>query len=80
MKLTAEVKIESDALWCSGKVRNYGLIKRTKFKKYDYYEQTKMGHKMLIKNTHMRVLTELSIDFLFKAMILILNRTEIMNI
>lgn len=30
LKLTAEVKIESDALWCSGKVRNYGLIKRTK--------------------------------------------------
>ena len=31
LKLTAEVKIESDALWCSGKVRNYGLMKRTKF-------------------------------------------------
>ena len=31
LKLTAEVKIESDALWCSGKVRNYELMKRTKF-------------------------------------------------
>ena len=35
---------------------------------------------MLIKNTHIRVLTELNIDFLFKAMIVILNRTEIMKI
>lgn len=47
---------------------------------YDYYEQTKIGHKMLIKNTHMRVLTVLSIDFLLKAMVLILNRIEIMKI
>ena len=46
---------------------------------YDYYEQTKIGHKMLIKNTHMRVLTVLSIDFV-KAMVLILNRIEIMKI
>ena len=46
---------------------------------YDYYEQTKIGHKMLIKNTHMRVLTVPSIDFV-KAMVLILNRIEIMKI
>ena len=35
---------------------------------------------MLIKNKHMRVLTVLSIDFLLKAMVLILNRIEIMKI
>ena len=35
---------------------------------------------MLIKNTHMRVLTVLSIDFLLKAMVLILNKIEIIKI
>lgn len=61
------------------KGKKLGTNQTNKIVKSDYYEQIKIGHKMLIKNKHMRVLTVLSIDFLLKAMVLI-NRIEIMKI